>query len=135
MPWSLHRQNLRCVFFQPPYYAGKSLHSAPVRKIQTTAFIKLRLSLACPPQLPFLPGNSGSNFFQNSSDMSCLCMLSSSILILHLLLLCSQYNMFFVTTLSRFRPRRFSQKNYGGRIGSSADCISVCVFPHLRDLC
>ncbi|MCR4555731.1 MAG: hypothetical protein K5766_02885 [Alphaproteobacteria bacterium] len=32
---------------------------------------------------------------------------------------------------SKIKPRRFSTKNYGERIGSGNDRISVCVFPHL----
>ncbi len=73
----------------------------PVHKTQNTAFINLRLSLACPPQLPFLPGSSGSNLLQNSSDMSCLCVSLSSLLLIHQPLFPFQYNAVFVTTQSR----------------------------------
>ena len=97
-PRSLHRQYLRWVFFQPPKSGGRSLHGAPVRNIQNTAFMNNRLSVPCRPTFPFLPGSNGSNTSHNLSPISCL--LCTCLSILPLLLLFPPFSTFYLTTLS-----------------------------------
>ena len=56
IPLSRQRMKRRWVLLQPPISGGKSRHGAPVRRIQNTALINWRLSLALPPHAPALPG-------------------------------------------------------------------------------
>ena len=88
IPLSLQRQNRRCVFFQSPKSGGKSLHGAPVRKIQNTALMNSLLSFASPPQEPFCPGRWWASNSQVASDMSWrLC--GSAVILFNLLLFTS----------------------------------------------
>ena len=70
---SLQLQNRRWTFFHFPYSAGRSLHGAPVRKIQNTPFINCRVFLAFPPRVPFSPIVWGFIFSQALSLISCRC--------------------------------------------------------------
>lgn len=69
---SRQRMNRLWVFFQSPYSGGRSRHGAPVRNIQNTALMKVRLSFATPPHLPSRPGRWGSSNPHVRSVMSCL---------------------------------------------------------------
>ena len=73
IPLSRQRQNRRWVFFQSPNSGGRSRQGAPVRRIQTTALMNRRLSLATPPQSPFFPGRWGPIISQERSLMSWRC--------------------------------------------------------------
>ena len=60
------------MFFQPPYSEGRSRHGAPVRNIQNTALMNVRLSFAMPPHVPSRPGRCGASNSHVRSVMSCL---------------------------------------------------------------
>ncbi len=68
---SRQREKRRWVFFQSPYWGGKSRHGAPVLRIHSTALTNRRLSLAICPRDPVRPGNTGSMTSHWASVRSC----------------------------------------------------------------
>lgn len=72
LPYSFVSPSPETLMYGTPFSIRRR-QVAPVRRIQNTALIKLRLSLAIPPHCPLCPGRCGSSLAHTSSDMSCLC--------------------------------------------------------------
>jgi hypothetical protein len=72
-PASAHLRKRRNTLFQLPNGFGRSRHGNPVRTRHKTASRNNRLSLPVAPLSPGLPGKSGLNRTQTSSEITNLC--------------------------------------------------------------